>query len=69
MSTNFVKSKVCRQFPALFGLYTSSKLSLPYFEFSLKLGLNQSYFLKRFYSNQNEDVKISEKDSSAIYDW
>ena len=35
MSTHFWKQKVCWQCPAMFCLYTSSILSLPWFEFSL----------------------------------
>ena len=50
MSTNFLFSKVCCQRPAMFCLYTlKSKLSRPWFEFSLKvkvLGLNPGYLLK-----------------------
>ena len=51
MSTNFLFSKVCWQRPAMFCLYTSSKLSRPWFEFSLKvkvMGSNPGYLLKSF---------------------
>ena len=51
MSRNFLFSKVCWQLPAMFYLYTSSKLSRPWFEFSLKvkvMGLNPGYLLKYF---------------------
>ena len=46
---DFSLSKVCWQHPAMFCLYTSSKLSCPKFEFSLKvkvIGLNLGYLLK-----------------------
>ena len=47
MSTNFLSSKVCR--PVMFWLYTSSKLSSPSFEFSLKvMGLNPGSLLRSF---------------------
>jgi hypothetical protein len=44
---------VCRYCPAIFCLYTPSKLSRPYFEFSLKvMGLNAGYLLKKiFFTN------------------
>jgi hypothetical protein len=48
VSTNFWEQKVCWQWPAMFCLYTSSKVSLPCFEFSPKvkvMGLNASYTL------------------------
>ena len=45
MSTNFLFSKVCWQRPAIFCLYTSSKLSRPQFEFSLKGNLSKSFLL------------------------
>ena len=51
MSTNFLFSKVCWLCPAMFCLYNSSKLSRPWFEFSLKvkvMGLNPGYILKYF---------------------
>ena len=51
MSTNFLFSKVYWQRPAMFCLSTSSKLSLPLFEFSLKvkvMGLSPGYFLNLF---------------------
>jgi hypothetical protein len=51
MPTNFLFSKVCRQCPAMFCVYTSSKLSRWKFEFSLKvkvMGLNPGYLLKSF---------------------
>ena len=51
MSTNFLFSNVCWQCSAMFCLYTSSKLSQPYFEFSLKMkvvGSNSGYLLKSF---------------------
>ena len=44
-------SKVCWQHPAIFCLYTSNKLSCPFFELSLKMkvvGLNPGYLLKSF---------------------
>ena len=46
-------SNVCWQPPAMFSLYTSSKLSRPEFEFSLKgklkvMGSNPGYLLKSF---------------------
>ena len=39
ITTNFLFSKVCWQCPAMFCLYTSSKLSQLIFEFSLKDGI------------------------------
>ena len=49
LSTNFWKQKVCWHYPAMFCLITSSKISRPWFEFSLKvMGLNAGYFLKFF---------------------
>ena len=51
MSTTFLFSKVCWQCPAMFCLYTSSKLSCPLFEFSHKMkvmGLTTGYLLKSF---------------------
>ena len=51
MSTNFFFSKVCWQCPAMFCLHTSSLLSHPWFEFSLKvkvMGSNPGYLLKSF---------------------
>ena len=51
MSTNFLFSKVCWQRPAMFLIYTSSKLSCQSFEFSLKMKvmeLNPDYLLKSF---------------------
>ena len=44
-------SKVCWQQPAMFCLYSSSKISRSYFEFSLKvevIGLSPGYLLKSF---------------------
>ena len=49
MSTIFLLSKVCWQCSAMFCLYHSSKLSRPYFEFSMKvrrMELNWSYLIK-----------------------
>ena len=57
MSTKIMFSKVYWQRPAIFCLYTSSKLSRPSFEFSLKLkkmGSNQGYLLKSFLLNINK---------------
>ena len=51
MTTNFLFSKVCWQRPAMVCLYTSSKLSCPWFEFSLTvkvMGSNPSHLLKPF---------------------
>ena len=51
ITQNTLFSKVCWQHPAMFCLYSSSKLSRPYFEFSLKvkvMGSNAGYFLKSF---------------------
>ena len=51
MSTNFLFSKVSRQLPAMFCLYTSNILSRPKFEFSLKVKVvrsNPGYLLKHF---------------------
>ena len=51
MSTNFLFYKVCCQHPAMFCLYTSSKLLCPLFESSLKvkvIGSNPGYLLKYF---------------------
>ena len=49
LSTNILFSKVCWQHPAMFCLYTSSKLSRPSFEFSMKvkvMGSNLGYLFK-----------------------
>ena len=51
MSINFLFSKRCWQCPATFCLYTSSKLSCPWFEFSLKMKVmesNPGYLLTSF---------------------
>ena len=51
MSINLLFSKNCWQRPAMFCLYTSSKVSRPWFEFSLKvevMGSNPGYLLKYF---------------------
>ena len=51
MSTTFLFSKVCWHRPAMFCLYTWSKLSSPLFEFSLKVKVirsNPGYLLKNF---------------------
>ena len=48
---NFWFSEFCRHAPAMFCLITSSKVSCPQFEFSLKVKVMQSntgYFLKSF---------------------
>ena len=67
MSTNFLFSKVCWQHPAMFCLITSSKLSRPQFEFSLKvkvMGSNSSYLLKSFLLYVNCDCTYFELDLS-----
>ena len=47
LSTNFWIQKFCWQCPAMFCLHTSTKLSRPWFEFSLKvMRSNPGYLLK-----------------------
>ena len=63
MSTNFSFSNVCWQQPAMFCLYTTSKHSHPYFDFSLTvkvMGLNPGYLLKSIllYFREKEMCKI-----------
>ena len=60
MSTNFLITKVCWQCSAIFCLYTSSKLSRPKFDFTLKvkvMGSNPSYLLKSFLLYNNPDIR------------
>ena len=62
MSTNFLFSKVCWHCPAMFCLYTSSKLFQPSFELSLKvkvMGSNPGYLLKYFLLSKNYFTALS----------